>query len=127
VIGWPNRCKLAHAFLREYIYKKLKLAQLLGQLGILLTLLQPATTGSPPDAAPRLQSHCRFRKRGTIYISDSGMKWMRWCKATTRPSPSRAARHREAGHPVVAAVPGLRHVPDLWGRVSPVKFGVDLE
>ena len=32
VLGWPERCKLAHAFLWEYSYKKLKLAQLLGQL-----------------------------------------------------------------------------------------------
>jgi hypothetical protein len=37
VSGWPNRCKLAHAFLWEYSYKRLKLAQLLGQLGVFLT------------------------------------------------------------------------------------------
>ena len=35
VSGWPKRCKLAHAFLWEYSYKRLqKLAQFLGQLGI---------------------------------------------------------------------------------------------
>ena len=34
VLGWPKRCKLAHAFLWEHSYKRLKLqAQLLGQLG----------------------------------------------------------------------------------------------
>jgi hypothetical protein len=33
---WPKRCKLAHAFLREYSYKGLKLAHLLGQLGLFL-------------------------------------------------------------------------------------------
>ena len=37
VLSWPKRCKLAHAFLREYSYKRLKLAQLLGQLGVFLT------------------------------------------------------------------------------------------
>jgi hypothetical protein len=39
VSGWPNRCKLelAHAFLWKYGCKRLKLAQLLGQLGVLLT------------------------------------------------------------------------------------------
>ena len=35
----PNDAKLAHAFLWEYSYKRLKLAQLLGQLGVLLTLV----------------------------------------------------------------------------------------
>ena len=37
VLGWPKRRKLAHAFLWEYSYKRLKLAQLLGQLGVFLT------------------------------------------------------------------------------------------
>jgi hypothetical protein len=37
LLGWPKRHKLAHAFLREYSYKRLKLAQLLGQLGVFLT------------------------------------------------------------------------------------------
>jgi hypothetical protein len=38
VLDWPNRSKLAHAFLCEYSYKRLKkLAQLLGQLGVFLT------------------------------------------------------------------------------------------
>ena len=36
----PNLCKLAHAFLREYSYKMLKFAQLLGQLGVFLTFAQ---------------------------------------------------------------------------------------
>jgi hypothetical protein len=34
----PKRRKLAHAFLWEYSYKRLKLAQLLGQLSVFLTL-----------------------------------------------------------------------------------------
>ena len=37
VLGWPKICKLAHAFLQEYSYKRLKLAQLLGQFGVFLT------------------------------------------------------------------------------------------
>jgi hypothetical protein len=38
VLGWPKICKLAHAFLWEYSHKRLELAQLLGQLGVFLTL-----------------------------------------------------------------------------------------
>jgi hypothetical protein len=38
VLGWPTICKLAHAFLWEHSYQRLKLAQLLGQLGAPLTL-----------------------------------------------------------------------------------------
>jgi hypothetical protein len=37
VLGWPKLCKLAHAFPWEYSYKRLKLAQLLGQLSVFLT------------------------------------------------------------------------------------------
>ena len=41
MLGWPNRCKLAYAFLREYSYRRLELAQLLGQLGGLSHLVGP--------------------------------------------------------------------------------------
>jgi hypothetical protein len=37
VLGWPKRCRLAHGFRREHSCKRLKLAQLLGQLGVFLT------------------------------------------------------------------------------------------
>ena len=37
MLGWPKKCKLAHAFLWEHSDKMLKLAQLLGQLGVVLT------------------------------------------------------------------------------------------
>jgi hypothetical protein len=37
VSGWPKRYKLAHAFLWQYSHKKLKSAQLLGQVGVFLT------------------------------------------------------------------------------------------
>jgi hypothetical protein len=40
LVGWPKRSKLAQAFRWEYNYKRLKLAQLLGQLGIILSRLQ---------------------------------------------------------------------------------------
>ena len=39
MLGWPKRRKLAHALLWEYRYKRLKLAQLLDQLGVFLTLV----------------------------------------------------------------------------------------
>ena len=39
MLGWPKRCKLAHAFLWKYSYKRMKLAQLLGQLGVFFTWL----------------------------------------------------------------------------------------
>ena len=41
MLGWPKRCKLAHPFLWEYSCKGLELAQLLGQLGVFLTLTSP--------------------------------------------------------------------------------------
>ena len=57
MLGWPKRCKLAHAFLWEYSYKRLKLAQLLGQLGIVLTLIVDATPLIPTRQDPRLQAN----------------------------------------------------------------------
>ena len=62
VSGWPKRCKLAHAFLWEYIDERLKLAQLLGQLGVFLPQAPPKCrgvrlrrprSGLRPAAAPR--------------------------------------------------------------------------
>jgi hypothetical protein len=41
VLDWPRRCKLAHAFQWEYSHKRLKLGQLLGQLGVFLTWAAP--------------------------------------------------------------------------------------
>ena len=81
VLDWPKRCKLAHAFLWEYSYKRLKLAQLLGQLGGFLTVglglrreahrlgcggAEGGACGAPRrhlperDGGLRAQSHCRF-------------------------------------------------------------------
>ena len=39
MLGWAKRCKLTHAFLWEYSFKRLGLAQRLGQLGVFLTLV----------------------------------------------------------------------------------------
>ena len=36
-LGWPKRCKMAHAFSWECSYERLKLAQLLGRLSVFLT------------------------------------------------------------------------------------------
>jgi hypothetical protein len=38
VLGWPKTCELIHASLWEFSYNRLKLAQLLGQLGVFLAL-----------------------------------------------------------------------------------------
>jgi hypothetical protein len=43
VLHWPKICKLAHVFLWEYSYKRLKLAQLLAQLGGFLTWARSAS------------------------------------------------------------------------------------
>jgi hypothetical protein len=45
LLGWPKRCELAHAFRWKYTYKKLKLAQLLGQLGVFLTCARVSRVG----------------------------------------------------------------------------------
>jgi hypothetical protein len=46
-LGRLKRCKLAHAFLQEYSYKKLKLAQLLGRHGVFLTCVAAADHRHP--------------------------------------------------------------------------------
>jgi hypothetical protein len=51
VLGWPKQCKLARAFMWEYSYKRLELAQLLGQLGVLLTNLLAG------ERRPKLHAH----------------------------------------------------------------------
>ena len=48
VLGWPKICKLAHAFMWEYSCERLKLGQLLGQLGVFLTSV--AAAGWPRSA-----------------------------------------------------------------------------
>ena len=54
VLGRPKRCKLAHIFLWEHSYQRLKLAQLLGQLGVFLThRLGRQVPQCPPGAVAR--------------------------------------------------------------------------
>jgi hypothetical protein len=54
VLSWPRRYKLTHACRWEYNYKRLKLAQLLGQLGIFLiqSEFEDARGGSEGLCAP---------------------------------------------------------------------------
>ena len=55
--GWPKRCRLAHAFLWEYSYKRLQLAQLLGQLGDFLTCwMRGQSLGMPFPASDRAEA-----------------------------------------------------------------------
>jgi hypothetical protein len=59
VLGRPKRSRLAHAFLWECSYKRLKLAQLLGQLGAFLFLTWP------PRNSPQRLGACA-RSAGSI-------------------------------------------------------------
>ena len=65
VFGEPKRCKLAHLFRWDYSYKRLKLAQLLSQLGVFLTAAAAfafafasaaAAAAAPSFAAPSCSS-----------------------------------------------------------------------
>ena len=38
--------------------------------------VEAAAPAVDPGAAPRVRPHCRFKKRGTEHVSESGMKWM---------------------------------------------------
>jgi hypothetical protein len=69
VLGWPESCKVARAFLWEYSYKRLELAQCLGQLGVILTCcLQSAR--SHDRSAPRLAAGAAVTlTRAPVYSS----------------------------------------------------------
>jgi hypothetical protein len=71
VSGWPERCQLAHAFLWQYSDKRLKLAQLLGQLGVFLTWLAPPSRSCSPSIIADLGFAGPERERGppTAYIA----------------------------------------------------------
>jgi hypothetical protein len=58
VSGWPKRYKLTHAFLWEYSYKRLKLAQLLGQLGAFLTCVRSTVVRMTSPIIPVLAATC---------------------------------------------------------------------
>ena len=58
-LGWPKRCKLAHAFLWEYSYKIYKLAQLLSQLGVFLTEGAVLSFSLAPSSFIEIPYRCR--------------------------------------------------------------------
>jgi hypothetical protein len=58
---------LAHALLREYIYKRLKLAQLLGQLGIFLTWPQS------PQAEDHVWRIAASRAAAVFFVEFGGL------------------------------------------------------
>ena len=58
MLDWPERYKLAHAFLWENSYKRLKLAQLLGQLGLFLALMGASGHG-----------HITVARRDTVILT----------------------------------------------------------
>ena len=78
MLGWPKRCKLAHAFLWEYSYKRLKLAQLLGQLGVFLA----------PGAAQALSPICPWPPSplgvGQAVDVTRGRRWRSPCMESRR-------------------------------------------
>ena len=95
VLGRPRRCKLAHAFLWAYSDKRRKLAQLPGQLGVLLTGARappscaaarrrrgsrrgrrPPARGSTRAPLRRDKSNFRFRKTASEYDREPGIKWL---------------------------------------------------
>jgi hypothetical protein len=63
--------------------------------------------GDARRPAGRVRSHCRFRNRGTEYVSESGIKWMR--AGTKRRCGARGPAGWERGLGRVAA--GARRIP----------------
>ena len=59
----PKRCRLAHAFLWGYSYQRLKLAQLLGQLGAFLTCAAATSTAATCGPPTRFSAACYFSGR----------------------------------------------------------------
>jgi hypothetical protein len=51
----------------------------------LTALLEPIRSLQVPPT--RVRSNCRFRKRGTEYVSESGMKWMRVVQSDNATEP----------------------------------------
>ena len=60
VSDWHKICKLAHTFLWENSYKRLKLAQLLGQLGLFLALMGASGHG-----------HITVARRDTVILTEN--------------------------------------------------------
>jgi hypothetical protein len=152
MLGWPNRCELARAFLWEHSGKRLELAQLPGQLGVFLTLglgICPST--SPPPAPPRT-TECRSPSSGTrtSTASPPELRFAAECRARLGPgirlsssppptpprtseyrAPSRGTRSRPRSRPSRALpLSGARanssNAPDrrgTRGSESPPRWG----
>ena len=60
MLGWPKRYQLAHEFLSKYSYKRLKLPQILGQLGVFLT------TVLSRGRSVRVISDCHIIRAGQV-------------------------------------------------------------
>jgi hypothetical protein len=74
-LGWPKRCNLAHALLSKCSYERLKLAQLLIQLGAFLTWPGrggPSARGPRPcRSPPRLPPARTYVESGRIVASET--------------------------------------------------------
>jgi hypothetical protein len=90
VLGWPKRRKLAQASLWESSCKRVELAQLLGKLGVFLTLVQVG--GAPGadalvedllDAHLAMNPIVTLEKTASEYDRKPGIKWLS-CTATVR-------------------------------------------
>ena len=101
-LGWLKICKLAHAFLWEHSCKGLKLAQLLGQLGVSLTFAASGaggtrilTNATAPDERvyPPLPSECRIpRSHRRIRTAVNGPRTRRgWRRLAERARTADAA------------------------------------
>jgi hypothetical protein len=75
VLGWPKRCKSARAFLWEYSYKKLKLAQLLGQLDVFVVFLARG-------AWPRVTRRSAWQAALADHAGPVCKRWARWTAST---------------------------------------------
>ena len=58
MLGWPKIYKLAHAFPWEYSYRRLQLAQLLGQLGVFLTWVSSTSTSTSASGGAVASQGC---------------------------------------------------------------------
>ena len=78
-----------------------------------MTLPPVATQGARRGrgTGARVRSHCRFRHRGTKYVSDSGMKWM--IGSTKRQSDRALA----GGHRAAAGVAVPSAVWELYANL----------
>ena len=104
MLGWPKISKLVHVFLWEHSYKRLKLAQLLGQLSIFLTFAWSrarrlsARLPGPFVPPPRLVASARIalnRRAGSASSSEEDPEDEEAYGRKTRPSePAAAAESR---------------------------------